>query len=512
MKFPLEATAMAALSLVLAGCAPPVANNDAGIEAALARADASAAASPASTAAASRFSRAAATGAAAPLASSTLQLSELLETPASLQPDEGERVVFDAEAAPVGFSAAIAAALQNDVDVAIAAEKVNEAEAARINAIFGYLPRVSGSATYSQIYQNVIDTDNAVFQAGEASFNAFSVTGEARQPLLNFSEMLAIDSAEVGKTAAEAAYVAATQASAFSAATVYLQALEAQTKIDGAEARLALLDEQIAAENRLVAAGLSTPTGKQLIDVEKGAINIELLEYREELSLALAELGRLIGQPVRRVAPVEAPAAIIADAGTLPWEDYANAAFRANAELKELRLRTLQQRQSFYSQFLEDFAPTVDLFARLEYEDREASRFGGGSETRDFTVGVEANLPIFNASGDGYLSTEAESRMRQSVLAEAEQRRALEAEVRALVDRLAAQRRNISDADIALNSATQLVASARRGADLGVSSDILEMRQNIQRIQAETWASRSRYSLLRSWVRLAFLTGESVDL
>ena len=102
--------------------------------------------------------------------------------------------------------------------------------------------------------------------------------------------------------------------------------------------------------------------------------------------------------------------------------------------------------------------------------------------------------------------------MRQSVLAEAGQRRALEAEVRALVDRLAAQRRNISDADIALNSATQLVASARRGADLGVSSDILEMRQNIQRIQAETWASRSRYSLLRSWVRLAFLTGESVDL
>lgn len=500
-----------AVALCVGACAPSSPpSGEAAIEARLAEADADAATSPASVVTASRFSRTTVTGDAAPLKDGIDLVPEISRDTDDLPTDEGERVSFDALEAPVAFDEAVAAALQNDVDVAVAMERISEAEAARINAIFGYLPRITAQGTFSRIFQNVLETDNAVFEAGTAEFNAVSLTGEVRQPLLNFSALLAIDAADVGKTAAEAEYVAVSQSSAFTSATVYLQALEAQTQIDGAERRMALLEEQIAAEERLIASGLSTETGKKLIAVEKGSINIELLEYRESLSLALAELGRLIGQPVRRVAAVTPPPALIDTAGKGPWEEYANAAFRANAELQTLRLETLRQRQQYYSQFLEDFAPTVDLFGRVEYEDREASRFGGGSVTRDFTLGVEANVPIFNATGEGYRNVEEESRLRQAILTEAGRRKALESEVRALVDRIEAQRRNIAEADSALAAASDLLDSAQRGTEFGVSSDLLTMRQDIQRAQAETWAARSRYAFLRSWVRLSFLTGERV--
>lgn len=497
-------------SFIIAGCAAKAPGDQ--TEARLAEAASDAATSPASVAAASQFSRAAARGEDQPKARSTDLLPEISRDPSSLQPDESERVAFDAEAAPVVFADAIAAALQNDVDVAIAAERIEEAEAARINAVFGYLPRVTATGTFSRNFQKVIDTDNAVFQAGTAEFNAVSARGEIRQPIFDLGRLLQIDVADVAKTVAEQEYVGVAQASAFAAATVYLEALEAQTRIDVVERREALVDDQIAAEERLIASGISTDTGRKLLQVEKGALNVERLEYDEDLSLSLAELGRLIGQPVTKVAPVDLPTDLLESAGALPWEEYANAAYRANAELRRLRLATLESRQSYYAQFAEDFAPRVEAFGRVEYEDREASRFGGGSETRDFIIGVEATVPIFNATGEGYRNFESESQLRQAVLAEARQRRAIESETRALVTRLDAQRSNIRQADKAVMAAAGVLQDAERSLEFGLSSDILILRQKAQQLQAEGWAARSRLAFLRSWVRLSFITGDPVDL
>ena len=47
-----------------------------------------------------------------------------------------------------------------------------------------------------------------------------------------------------------------------------------------------------------------------------------------------------------------------------------------------------------------DFAPVLVAFARIVDEEREDSRFGGGSITADTITGVRLVVPIFNARGE----------------------------------------------------------------------------------------------------------------
>ena len=160
----------------------------------------------------------------------------------------------------------------------------------------------------------------------------------------------------------------------------------------------------------------------------------------------------------------------------------------------------------------EDFAPRLEGFARAEYEDREASRFGGGSETFDATVGLRLTVPIFNASGQGYRSFEARSDARLAILNEANLHRALDVEVRALANELDAYRRLIVKSEGAFNSANKLLASAKRRVASGQAVPIEVLRQQLQVERAREWVERSRYSFIRSWARLSFLTGAAFEL
>ncbi|MEL7454031.1 MAG: TolC family protein [Pseudomonadota bacterium] len=480
------------------------------VEKRIVQADDAAEKSPASAETKARFSESAAKGETTPLAKATGVATEVTSSPSKLEPDNSPRVTFDASRRPVGFQQAISAAIQNDVNVAIAAERVNEADAAKLNSVFGLLPRLSASGNYSRNYQRVLETDNAVFQAGEARFNTINASAEIRQPIFDLSRLFAVDAASIAKSGAVQSYLAASQLSAFTSSTAYLQALEAQTKIEFVKKRTALLDRQMRAERRLVAAGLSAPAGEDLVGLEKGALNVQRLEYEQDLANARSELSRVIGQSVDRVAPVKLPRKLLNSAGKKPWTQYATAAYRANPELLRLRIATLKSRRDYQQKLLKDALPTAEAFGRADYDDRDGSRFGGGSVTRDYVIGVEVKIPIFNATGEGYQSLESESKLRQNVLIEASQRRAIDSEMRAILQRLNTLRSNIRQADGAVSAARRLVKSANRGSQFGVSSDVLIMRQKLQLLQAEGWAAQARQEFLQSWVRLAYLTGEKV--
>lgn len=407
---------------------------------------------------------------------------------------------------------AVQAALAQDIEIARAAEQLTKAEVAETNAALGYFPRVSGVGELLFVSQDVINTDNAVFQEGNAEFSVLTGTVEATQPLIDISRLLAIRVAEVETQASELAYISATQRSVFNAISSYLTALEAQTQMRSVTKRLALLNEQRDAEQRLIDSGFATDTARELVEVEIGRNEIEQLEYQTTLAASLKELGTLIGQPIATLEPVTLSVASRENVGRDNPDAYVSAALRSNPEMQRLRLVSLAERKEFERQLAEDFAPRLEGFARAEYEDREASRFGGGSETFDATVGLRLTVPIFNASGQGYRSFEARSDARLAILNEANLHRALDVEVRALANELDAYRRLIVKSEGAFNSANKLLASAKRRVASGQAVPIEVLRQQLQVERAREWVERSRYSFIRSWARLSFLTGAAFEL
>ncbi|MEM7190617.1 MAG: TolC family protein, partial [Pseudomonadota bacterium] len=413
----------------------------------------------------------------------------------------------DAAAAPLSFDAAIQAAMVNSIEAALANEALNKAEIEAVNAIFGYLPRITATGEFSRVKQDVLQSDNAVFQTGVAEFNVITGRLEVTQPLLDFSSLLAVRVADTAEKAAERGYVAAVQTAAFDAATAYLLALEAKAKLVSVSNRADLLAQQVAVEDNLIEFGLSTPATRQLLEVQIGQTEVERLQYQEEHHAAIVALGTLIGQSVGDLVDMRAGGAMLETAGLHDAQDLVIKALRDNPEMQQRRLATLQQRSELRRQFAADFAPTVNLFGSLDYEDRGASRFGGGSETFDQTAGVRVQVPLFNANGTGYQSFEEQSDLRAAVLSETQLRRELDIEVRSLDYRLKSLRGLIGKANRAVAAAGDLLSSARRSVDAGVATELLVLRHKIQQENALEWQARSNYVFLRNLARLAFLTG-----
>lgn len=73
--------------------------------------------------------------------------------------------------------------------------------------------------------------------------------------------------------------------------------------------------------------------------------------------------------------------------------------------------------------------------------------------------------------------------------------------------RLNAQRRSMQSARDAVEAAERLVGSARAGVAAGINPEFMITMQQPQFERAREWADRTRYAFVRSWVRLAYLTG-----
>ncbi|MEM6662715.1 MAG: TolC family protein [Pseudomonadota bacterium] len=475
--------------------------------AALAVAAGEAATSPTSRELARRYSPEAASGKSPLWKSVRMGLPEISTWQVDMEETPAPYDTPDAAAAPLSFDAAVKAAMVNSIEAALANEALNKSEIAAVNAVFGYLPSITATGEFNRVRQDVIRTDNAVFQAGVAEFNVLNGRVEATQPLLDFSSLLAIRVADTAEKATERAYIAAVQGSAFDAATAYLLALEAKAKLDSVTARSGLLAQQVAVEDDLIEFGLSTPATRQLLEVQIGQTEVERLQYQQEYDTAVVSLGKLIGQTVTDLVDMRAGDQMLQTAALHSTEDLVRKALRDNPDMQQRRLATLQQRQEVRRQFAEDFAPTVNLFASAEYEDRAASRFGGGSVTFDQNFGVRVSVPLFNANGTGYQSFEEQSDLRAAVLSETLLRRELDIEVRSLDQRLKSLRGLIGKADRAVSAATDLLSSARRSVESGVATELLVLRHRIQEENAREWQARSNYVFLRNWARLAFLTG-----
>lgn len=454
-----------------------------------------------------RLSPEVASGAEAPLRMPHRVLPEIVAWGSDLPEAEPLPAFEQVAAEDVSLPGLIRLTLNHNGEIARAAETVSGADIAAINAVFAYMPRLSAFGEYSRVFQEVIDSDNEVFQKGSADFPVLNLQAELRQPVIDFARLFSIRRADTGRSVARATYLGVVQAVIFEVVNTYVNALDNKLRLASVEARMALLRDQIVAEERLLELGRSVPAARQLLEIELGSAALERTEYAENMVIALGELSRLTGRAVRDVADFDLPPEVWEHAGEGPLEPYLVAALRDNPLVKQRRIETLERRQLYQESLLGDFSPSLEAFARQEYEDRDASRFGGGSRTLDHTIGLQLTVPLFNARGEGYRSREQLSGLRQSVIAEAQLRRELEGEIPSLLNRLATQRESMRQAEAAVAAAGQLVEAAKAGVRAGVSPKFAVNMQELQLERAREWATRTRFTFVRSWVRLAYLTG-----
>lgn len=413
-------------------------------------------------------------------------------------------------AGPMSAAALIQSALERSGRIAGAAAGIAQADAERMNAIFGYLPQVRVGYQYDQIDQEVIRSDNVVFQAGRANYPVNTLTARINQPIFDLSRIFAITYAANARTRAEVEYLATVRAVVYEVLDAYIVASQAQARARALRQRMAILNRQISAQGALQDTGLGTPGEPASLRSERSTLAseeaLELARYAE----ALSALSMLTGISVRQLEPVSVPTGALAQARGLDVEQLVARGLRENPAIMAAALGVVGAENQRRQALATDYSPVIDAYATLEREDRAASRFGGGSLTQDMTVGVQLTVPLFNARGAGYESRVAGARLQRQTLDYYGLRRQVETDIRTTHERMLQLATAIGQASSAAQQAGAATRAERGRAAAGESSDFAIAARELRQSQASERVAFYQAEYMRAWLRLQYLTG--VDL
>ena len=411
-------------------------------------------------------------------------------------------------AVPVG--SLLVSALERNATIGAAAQDISRADAERLNAIFGYLPQVTFEADFSQVNQEVVESDNAVFLEGQADFPVINYNLLVNQPILDLSRIFGIQSASNARSLAEVNYVAAVRDVSFEVLDAYLVALQANRQAGFLQQRQALINQQVQSRVTLEEIGLGDVIAESSLRGERASLAAQQAAETAREVDAMGRLAALTGVTVTDLAPTTFPAEATGAERRISPEEAVAQGFENNPAIAAAALRAVGAEIDRRQALADDFAPVLSAFAALEYEDREASRFGGGSVTDDTTVGVSLRVPLFNASGSGYAFRPAAEAGRSLVLEYHAARRQLETEITATHARMVALNQAIGAARQAAGQARRTLQAERDRVLSGESVDLAvagrQLRVNVANGQVDFY----ELEYLRAWARLQYLMG--VDL
>lgn len=416
-----------------------------------------------------------------------------------------------ADASAIALGDLLSTAMERNVDIGRAAQAINRADAQRLNAIFGYLPQVSMTASYTQVQQDVRRTDNQVFALGRATYPVTNLAVELRQPLFDLGRIYGIRIAGTARSRAEVEYIATVQRVMYETMDTYLVAAQSRARVDELGRQVRLLNTGIAGERALADTGLRDQQAVSSMMAERSKLQGEMAVERARLAEALGQLSNLTGSAISGVQPASIPSGVMGAERRITADAAIEAAVSRSPALLAAAIGVVEADMSRVQAIAADFSPVLDAFARLEIEDRTASRFGGGSLTQDTTYGVRLTIPIFNVGGNGLRTLEANVDLREGVIAYSATRRQIETSVTMTLQRMAELSRSISDLRGAVSSAARNTRAERSLVSSGESTEIQLVSRQLLESQLRAQMRHQEFEYMRAWAQLQHLTGALSD-
>lgn len=432
---------------------------------------------------------------------------------ATLERDNATGALADRYASDPAFTGTatlaslLSSALERNTRIGTAAQRINQADAERLNAIFGYLPQVNITVSNDQINQKVIETDNAVFALGQARYPVTTLTARIDQPILDLSRIFGIQHATNARSISEVEYIRTVRDVAYEVFDAYLVANQARARSKSLRQRMALLGRQIGAQTALNESGLGDVIEVSSLRAERNTMaSEEALEASRYID-TLGDLAGLTGMSVSQIETLRFPQGIARSENRLSAAKAVAIGLEQNPLIMSAALSVVGAELDRRRALATDFAPVLAAYAMLERQDRGDSRFGGGSVTEDTTVGVRLTIPIFNGRGRGYDTLPATVGVRREALDYHARRREVETEIRAAHARLSELTRAMGQAGNAAREAARAVGSERDRLATGQSAELAVAARELRLSTARERAAFYQIEYIRSWARLQYLMG-----
>ncbi|TYC64143.1 TolC family protein [Rhodobacterales bacterium] len=419
-----------------------------------------------------------------------------------------DRSVGQGRSVPLGEL--LANALTYNSEIAKAAKSVDRASAQRMNAYLGYLPQVSLSYTADHLNEKILDSDNVVYQLGEAAYPVVTAGVTIEQPLFDLARLYGISSASASRKKAEMDYISALAKVSGNVFETYLSALQSKGRIKALKKRSRLLASQVSGEDTLQRTGLGDVARLAALRSSNSDLAAEEALETASYADALAALSRLTGTLVHDVEPVPVPKRLLGVERTFDVNEAVADSLSRNPELIAAALALTSANARARQAWAQDFVPVIKGYYTYEDEDRSASRFGGGSHTQDSRFGIQLSVPIFNVGGAGYGNMAASIDAQASAIDYDAASRQLEIEIRSTYRRMSDLTAALADLDAAAAQARSAHQAEQAKLRTGETTELAVAAREFDLSKATEKTEFYRAEYLKHWGRLQVLLGRDL--
>jgi outer membrane protein TolC len=378
---------------------------------------------------------------------------------------------------------ALALAAQQNQQLRVAAYEVAIARSQLAQARAGGAPQVNAQASYTRTKESgpsTISIGGMTVEIPAASPNLYNLGLALQYPLYTGGRLEAqMALAEANLKGAEAALERVKQQVVFSVRQAYYQLLLAQAGSEVADRSATQAAENLRVARARVAAGASPRFDEVQAQVAVAQARQSQVRARNGIAQAAQGLNALINLPLN--TPLRLRDALTVRAVGPALDALVTRALESRPEFAELRARQAAA-QAGIALAESGAKPTVALNGSAGYGN--ASALFGSSASSSWSVTLAATLNLYDGGLTRERINEARQRLEQLRAMEAQQRQAVELEVRGAFLNLQSAAEELAGADAVVTQAAEALRIANVRFESGVGT-------NLEVLTAQTTASQA---------------------
>ena len=406
-------------------------------------------------------------------------------------------------ASALGFMEAYRAALQNDPTYQAAIAENEAGQQNRAMGRAGLLPQISANASRARVRGEREYNSNVI---EPLSYFSTSRTVQVRQSVLN---MAAIANFRQGRARAEYStevFRGKQNDLALRLSSAYFQALLSQHAIDLAQAKVQSIEQQLKTAEVQFKAGDGTVTDVDEARARRDLAQAQLIEARNQLTVAMRSLQELVGDKPVSLAQLKADFAKQLKPELETLDTWLDRALETSADIAAQR-RALEVAEREVDKNRAGHLPTVDVYASSGRS--QSDSFSSiNQEYRTRQLGVQVNIPIFSGGYTNAATTQAIANRERA-------RNELEATVNKTHIEVTKQYSGtvsglakVQALELAVKSSEQALESTKMGFKAGMRSNVDILNAEEQLYTSRRDLAEAKYVYLLSRLRLKAAAGQ----
>jgi outer membrane protein len=379
------------------------------------------------------------------------------------------------------------------------------AEQALPQAKAGYRPTVSLSWQHTDETQNIISSDNSLFQQGTTSFPIDEYTLSLSQPIFNYPAWVRIRQARSEVKRADAEFATAEQDLIMRVSEAYLGVLAAQDNVTFAEAEKNAVGRQLELVRAKLGGGLARITDLHDAEARYASVEAREIEAKNLLDDSQQALKQVTGALPDHLAGLKGDLRLIRP-DPVDVKRWVSAALEQNPAVAMKMFDADVAREEVTRQKAGHY-PTLDLQARLNHRKTQGTLFGGGSEVETTDYLVTFNLPLYQG---GFVSsrTKQAAYQHQKVLQDLDdERRTVMREARAAYFGVISSISKVKALHQSVVSQNLALEAKRDGYRSGLYTALAVLDAQRDLYMAKRDYAKARYDYLLNTLRLKHAAG-----